>query len=301
MRKIISCVLAMCLAAALLAGCGDSFDTSKVETYELTSGASITAPEGMRVTKVEGYTDTLDSDKMAVLLLREDRPSGWNLLDYADAVKQNNTQEFEFAFDDAGNLAASYCASPEGEEMFYYVTVCGSEDAFWLCQFTCRSSDRELLEPLFPQWSKSLNVPGGRIDDPEKVIIRSVEYDLSCGLTVSGPNRMEELQQEGYAAFCASNTVGLCILLDERDEGETLEDYAALISEINGYDAMEADAYGNLATAYYSDDGVYWYYTSVHEALDGFCILQYYCYAEDQAVYESYFPAWSAEIHDTAA
>lgn len=115
MKKILSLILTLCLVLALCAGCASGVDSSKTETYNLSCGATITAPSGLKETEIDGFTDALDSKVIALLLLEEARPADYTLADYAYLVALNNGMSEGFTEDAYGNLAATYTAESGGE------------------------------------------------------------------------------------------------------------------------------------------------------------------------------------------
>lgn len=301
--KKIAMILALCLVFSLMAGCSDS-GTIKTETYNLNCGATITALAGLDETPMEGYTTTLDSRKIAVFLLEEDKPAGYHLADYADLVVQANGMETSFAEDAYGNLANSYVAESEGEQWFYYVTVVEGQDSFWLCQFICRESERSKYEDLFGQWSATLEIPGGRVEytgesdaEEDGSVMGVTTYELSCGMEILAPEGLETMAVEGITEYYANALCGFAVIQEEKYEGYTLADYADAICQVNGYDAMTVNAYGDYCTEHVYDDGTgngFWYYTTVHETETNFYMLQIFCYESEMEEMRSNAELWSS-------
>lgn len=187
------------------------------------------------------------------------------------------------------------------------MTVCASEESFWLCQFTCRQTDKAEYQDLFAQWSATLTVPGGRVSDQVQSngteydgTVAIGRYDLDCGITLLAADGLEAYSVEGITAYYANNVTGFALLKEEKYEGMTLEEYAAAICQVNGYEDMSLNAYGKYSTEHTYTDGsvTYWYYTTVHETSDAYMMLQYFCYEEDIDTYRPYFELWSSSVEE---
>lgn len=76
--------------------------------------------------------------------------------DYAKAVTTNNQKDSEIKTED-GLTYFTYTSDVNGKTYFYIATVYKSNDAFWLFNFACDSSDQEKFESTFKTWAKSVS------------------------------------------------------------------------------------------------------------------------------------------------
>ena len=308
--KKIAMLLAMCLLLSLCAGCAggksDMTGAMASKNYTFDCGASIDAPTDMKETEAEGYTAALDSRKVAMLLLEEAKPDGYTLGDYLYLLNMANTNRMDFAQDAYGNTAASYVAQSNGDDWFYYVTVVESPTSFWMCQFTCKDSDRAKYEDSFAKWSATLYVPGGRVtqttDAQPSADVNAEIYQMDCGFTVAFEQGATVLELDGYDAYYTTDTTGLVLLVENKEEygleGMTLEEYAQLLSEVNGYESMKLNSYGVYTAEHTYSDGTntFWYYTTAHETEDAFIMLQMFTFAGMKEKYLPSFEMWSAGL-----
>ena len=303
-------LLSLCLMISLCAGCAggktDVGGSTISRNYTFDCGASIDAPTNMEETEVDGYTAALDSRDVAMLLLEEEKPEGYTLDDYIYLLNLSNSNEMNFAQDAYGNTAASYVAQSNGDDWFYYITVVESPTSFWLCQFACKESDRTEYEDSFAKWSATLSVPGGRVtrsaDVPSSDAVNAEVYQLDCGFTVAFEQGAAAMDLDGYDAYYTTNTSGLVLLIENKVEygleDMTLEEYAQLLAEVNGYESMKLNSYGMYAVEHTYSDGTntFWYYTTAHETEDAFVMLQMFTFAELKDDYYPSFEMWSAGL-----
>lgn len=124
-------------------------------TYELDCGMTVTLPEGMGETLMEGWTVFLHNNLLGFTLLEEEKSEGWTLDDYAAALSQayglDAMEENEF-----GVPTIAYSEEVNGMVYYYYITVHETADAFWLCQMYCPESAIEQYGDHIPAWSASL-------------------------------------------------------------------------------------------------------------------------------------------------
>lgn len=123
-------------------------------------------------------------------------------------------------------------------------------------------------------------------------------YVMDCGMSITAETGLSKMSLDGYDAYYTSNDIGFVLLKEDKYEGMTLAEYADLLAEVNGYDAMTMNAYGLYTTnhTFTNAGSTFWYYTTAHETEDSFIMLQFFCFEKDRAEYESYFAEWSASL-----
>jgi len=136
--------------------------------YSSDKGLSIRLPEGFTEVSMAGATYALSGEHGYFIAMRDDFdgmyskyefPSTASLFDYAQFIIAGNEIETQIAVRGKDDLYFTYTSAAEGqEEYFYYATVRKGSDAFWLCQFACKSSLKELNSPLFDEWSYNITV-----------------------------------------------------------------------------------------------------------------------------------------------
>ena len=129
--------------------------------------------------------------------------------------------------------------------------------------------------------------------------VQSEVYTLDCGFTIEGEKGLKNVGLDGYDAYYSNNDTGFVMLQEYKNGVEmTIEEYAELLCQVNGYDAMTKSEYGLYTTNHtYTDSSMtFWYYTTVHETEDAFIMLQFFCFEKDRETYEPYFAQWSASL-----
>ena len=76
--------------------------------------------------------------------------------DYAKAVTTNNQKDSKIKTED-GLTYFTYTSDVNGKTYFYIATMYKSNDAFWLFNFACDSSNQEKFESTFKTWAKSVS------------------------------------------------------------------------------------------------------------------------------------------------
>ena len=76
--------------------------------------------------------------------------------DYAKAVTTNNQKDSEIKTEDVLTYF-TYTSNLNGKTYFYIATMYKSNDAFWLFNFACDSSNQEKFESTFKTWAKSVS------------------------------------------------------------------------------------------------------------------------------------------------
>lgn len=126
------------------------------KTYTLDSGLQFTGPDGMRAGQMEGFDAFWTDNLIGMAFLSEEKPDGWTLEDYAEAVATANAFA-PLTKNEKGALFTEYTwDNPDGGSYWYYVTVAETEENFWLCQFFGMDSVKDLYAPYLPAWSASV-------------------------------------------------------------------------------------------------------------------------------------------------
>ena len=129
--------------------------------------------------------------------------------------------------------------------------------------------------------------------------VKSQVYDLDCGFTIEGEKGLKDIGLDGYDAYYSNNKTGFLLLREYKNGIEmTIDEYAELLTQVNGYDPMVKNEYGMYTTNHtYTESGMtFWYYTTVHETEDAFLMLQFFCFEKDREDYEASFAKWSASL-----
>lgn len=139
--------------------------------------------------------------------------------------------------------------------------------------------------------------------EPQSVDTKGLkEYVLDCGLTFYGPSDLKETKIDGMAAYLR-NTYFLVMVIEEPREGTVLQDatkeeYADMLSSGNGLKPFVTDRWGNLATTNtalaYDEDNTFFYYVTVLETDDSFCLIQIACPEELAQTNVEDMARWSA-------
>lgn len=126
-------------------------------------------------------------------------------------------------------------------------------------------------------------------------------YTFDCGVSVTAPVGMTEMDVEGYVAAMSGATVGFILLEENKSvNGLTnynLEEYASLIVIANSLPRDFArDSQGNLYNTYINQvEGEDWiYYITVHETGGSFWMSQFTCKNAEYETYRELFAQWAA-------
>ncbi len=144
-----------------LAGC-----SAKEKTYESTSGISITLTDNFVEKEYITATYYLQSENAIFIAVKENFDdlsyytsvnSESSLIDYANVVISGNLLTSTIKYQE--NLTYFTYNKSVSEKSFYYLAVVvKGTDAFWLCQFCCLDSTKEVYEQKFLEWAKTIVV-----------------------------------------------------------------------------------------------------------------------------------------------
>ena len=307
--------LALLMALCLFTACGGesagniaepndnsvTVDSSNAKQYTLDCGISITAEKGLTESQQPSFTAVLDGRNMAVMFLAESKalmPAGSTLDDYANLIESGNKLSTPFTEDSDGNLYNSYSRTIDGDDFFYALTVKESPDSFWLIQMSCREKDRAHYEPLFAQWLATVELPDSAPAANKTLSERS--YSMNCGLSITMCDNMGEFMMEGFDEFYTNNEAGMVLIVEEKPDGYTLEDYCAAVEEANNTEDLIPNEYGTPFTTFSIDvEGMtYYYFLSTHEFSDSFVLCQFFCLDSFRDKYEPLFPVWAASLSE---
>lgn len=166
MKKILSTLLAAALLLTLLTGCGGAAKSAEPKTFEETD-LSVTLTDDFSKQELENITYYYISEKAIAMMLKEDFSvfeaaeisTDITLEQYAQLITDNNgLTGTAIGTDSRGNVSFTYTNTADGQEFFYYATVKKGTNAYWLCQFACRTADAEAYKPLFAEWGASIAV-----------------------------------------------------------------------------------------------------------------------------------------------
>ena len=155
MKKIFKFFLIIFLIILML-GC------SSEKTYS-SNGISITMTKGLFKKKHETATIYYENDEIFVIGLKE---SFEDLLEI-DINESSTIKEYvEEVFINSGNrydlqkINDLYYFTYEyeiNEHKYYYIsTIHKSNDAFWICNFACSSTNKDKYHDLFLKWGQSI-------------------------------------------------------------------------------------------------------------------------------------------------
>ena len=159
MKKIVC--LSLCLAF-VLSGCsflGGNYLNAKDKTFSK-AGMSIVLTDKFSEKEMVSYTATYDSQRVAVLTLKEEfdlaeGASDLTLDEYAQFVLDNNNLEADIKTK-GGLVTFEYDKQVSGKHIQYFAAVYKASDAFWLVQFGCEADQYEELSDLILKWAKSV-------------------------------------------------------------------------------------------------------------------------------------------------
>lgn len=137
-------LIALLLCAVMLLACGCS---AKPKTFTA-SGMSIELTEDFTEKEMVGFTAVYQSKDVFVFALKEEFEilgDSMDLDEYADLVLQANGMDADVKHDN-GHTYFTFEKTVTGKDMTYTAVLFKADDAYWMVQFACLSSDYDKLE-----------------------------------------------------------------------------------------------------------------------------------------------------------
>lgn len=125
-------------------------------------GMTITLTNDFISSEADGYTLCYDSEKVAVLALREEfalqeGAEDYTLVEYGELVIQTNKLETALEVQNGIHCFEYEHAASKKETYHYLVTLFKTDDAFWMVQFITLTENTEDLRPSFLEWAGSIS------------------------------------------------------------------------------------------------------------------------------------------------
>lgn len=157
-RKVFVSFLALIMCLTL----GGCIFGSKEKTYT-SNGISVTMPEGFVEKSIVSQTAYFEGKESLFSALKEEFTTlsvvnlgkDSSLKEYAEAVIKNNKADYEIVEKD-GLTYFEYEKSLSGKKYYYLASIYKTDDAFWLVNFACDSSNKAKYQPLFIRWAKTV-------------------------------------------------------------------------------------------------------------------------------------------------
>ena len=152
---IISALTALLLCVVGIAGC--SFE----KTFEK-AGMQITLTSSFYEKELVSQTAYYESRTALVTCLKEEFSSvpgvsSYSLSEYTDAVKSANKLQSEVQTREGKDyLYFTYEKTVSGNDYFYLATTHKADDAFWLIQFACFTSQKDNKTETFLKWADTV-------------------------------------------------------------------------------------------------------------------------------------------------
>lgn len=147
------------IIGTLLCGC-----TMKEKESTYTShGLSVTMNEGFIEKSIVSQTVYFESNEAVFSALKEEfnllesvnLGSNTTLKEYGEAIIKNNNSDYELKEED-GLTYFEYEKTVSGKDFYYLASVYKTDDAFWLINFACETSNKNKYQQLFKRWAKSI-------------------------------------------------------------------------------------------------------------------------------------------------
>lgn len=125
-------------------------------------GITITLTNDFAATDAKGYTLCYDSEKVAVLILKEEftlQPGAedYTLEEYGNQVIESNKLGTTLDVLDGITCFRYDHAASKKETYSYLVTLFKTEDAFWMVQFITLAENAETYQSTFLDWAGSVS------------------------------------------------------------------------------------------------------------------------------------------------
>jgi len=149
-------LIALLLCAVMLLACGCS---AKAKTFTA-SGMTIELTEDFTEKDMLGFTAVYQSDDVLVFALKEEFEilgDEMNLDEYAQLVLDANKLDEDIKHE-GEHTYFSFEKTVSGKDMTYTAVVFKGEDAYWMIQFACLTSDYAKLEDTIFGYASSVEV-----------------------------------------------------------------------------------------------------------------------------------------------
>lgn len=154
-KKIIAVVLLLCVTLLALTACfGEKEKEFTVQEMTITLTTMFTEKD------VYGQTKCFQSIRTVVTVLKESNSSlgvtsDFTLNQYTQAVLKANNLKSSVTKGDK-YYSFSYEKDVSGQTYYYFATTHKADNAFWLIQFSCFSSDKDKYQAKFEKWADSV-------------------------------------------------------------------------------------------------------------------------------------------------
>lgn len=163
MKKTLSLLIVFTLLASLFSCAMLNPLNAKDKTFSK-EGMNVTLTSGFTEAEYPGMTVCYDSAKVAVFALKEPISSIPNSSDYtaskyASLLRDVNKDKSPSSLKKIENIPCfdyTFLNEEENVEYYYLTAAYKSDDAFWMIQFCCRTTDKEECEPYLEKFAKSV-------------------------------------------------------------------------------------------------------------------------------------------------
>ncbi len=158
MKKVWMLLLALCLMASLLCGCGEP-----KETVFSANGINLTLTEDFEQFDVPGYTVAYQSKEMVVIALQEPfslAPGAENLSldEYAALIMQSNGLGEDDLSEKNGIpfFEYDYYDAATDQDFHYFSYLFKTDDAFWVVQYATLVEDAATWAAQADAWAQTV-------------------------------------------------------------------------------------------------------------------------------------------------
>lgn len=315
MKRILALVMVLAMMLSLCA-CGA---TEKVFTCK---ELSITLNSSFKESSVEGQDAYYESNKVGVTVVKDlktNLANGATMTnkDYAELVIELYKKDPISGVQEVDGLTYfTYTAVIDSEGYTYQSYIFNTVDAFWMVQFFCHTDNYGKYIDDFSTWAKSVVFSGSSASEDNTTPVETTEPQpvdnsktFTCGkVTLTLDNTFEETEIDGQDAAYLSNSVGVTVLSQTRDEmnklgyeGDTMTaaDYAELIIEGNELNSQGVTEENGLTTYVYNASSTnynFTYQAYVLEDSEGFYMVQFYCVDSNYSAKAPQFSQWASQI-----
>lgn len=139
-------LIALLLCAVMLLTCACEFGKAKPKTFTA-AGMTIELTEDFTEKDMLGFTAVYQSDDVLVFALKEEFDilgDGMNVDEYAQLVLDANKMDADIQHE-GGHTYFTFEKTVSGKDMTYTAVLYKGEDAYWMIQFACLTSDYDKL------------------------------------------------------------------------------------------------------------------------------------------------------------